>query len=214
MIALATTDDWTAAQVQITVGGTDVYTFGAAENDAATAMDALVSWANANGSFGGAVFAWSFDRQTAEEAMQLTLECDTSFSASFDAEAQTLLGFSSSYSSTTSAAGPNSAAGTIYGQRVGERGYLIASDRDADAGGDGAAHTMVAAWTPRRPTLETIGGWVLPARVHQVVKAAASPRTAQVYDGSSWRAFRLGEVTISREGSALFRASFVARAEV
>ena len=146
--------------------------------------------------------------------MQLTLACDTSFSATFDAEAQTLLGFSASYSSTTSAAAPNSAAGTIYGQQVAERGYLIASDRDADAGGDGATETMVAAWTPRRPTLETMGGWVLPARVHEVVKAAASPRTAKVYDGSNWRTFRLGEVTISREGSALFRASFVARAEV
>ena len=214
MIAFATSDDWTAAQVQVTVGGTDVYTFGADETDASTAMDALVAWANANGAFGGAVFAWSFDRQTAEEAMQLTLTCDTSMSLSFDAEAQTLLGFSASYSSTNSAAAPNSAAGTIYGQRVAERGYLIASDRDADAGGDGATETMVAAWTPRRPTLATAGGWVLPARVHEVVKAAASPRTARVYDGTSWRTFQVGGVTIERVGGALFRASFVARAEV
>lgn len=214
MIAFVTDDDWTAAQVTITATGTDSYTFAADENDANSAMTALVDWANANATFAGAVFSWSFDRHDAQSGAQVTLSCDTSFSATFDAEAQTLLGFSASYSSTTSAAAPNSAAGTIYGARSGFRQHILSPDRDASTAGNGTAAPTVSAWRPFRPRVEELGDWSLPARVRDVMASATNPRTAYVYDGGFWRGYAVGEVVRERVGASLFRVSFACLGEV
>jgi len=215
MIAFSTSDDWTAAQVTVTATGTDTYTFGAAEDDAVTAMDALVVWANGNGSFSGAVFGWSYDRHTAQSAMQLTLACDASMSLTFNAAAQSLLGFAASYSSTMTAAAPNAAAGTLYGAHVAERGHVTAAEREADATGHGATATTVSAWHPTRPRVAHLGDWSLPARARDVVAAAASPRRAKLHvGGSAWTEHAIGAVTRSRAGASLFRVELIALAEV
>lgn len=234
MLAIETQDDWSAAELTVTVGAwVETWTCPATAISARAAIDDFVGWANdfARGWFGFALFSWSWQRNASDGGAKLVL---TNSGGVWDllpnAAAQTLLGLPAAAAVLT-VTGTTSAAGTWAPARDGVvplrggREWL----RDAgEASGVGAVRRGVPALAPWLAICQAVVEARDAARLTAILATASSPRRAWLRlanvprasesvvapgDSTGWRWVALGEVRRSQRTVSLWSVTLDVQGE-
>lgn len=200
MVYVATTDNW-AFSVTVTVGAyaAQTYTNSASNNNAHLASQALLTYLNAAARPWFGVVTWQLAAsRSSTSGTRYTYGCGNIFTLS--GGAATCLGLAAG-AYAGSATSTTDAAGSWYPKvRPSVRSYARYVDT-GDANGAGAVRPGSPGASLYRPSVEAIGTGTDAARLAMVLKAAASPRIASVYQAATdrWLSLSLGEVQRSRE---------------
>lgn len=199
MLALETSQAWTAISLQATIGGI-THTFApTTERDAKTLMDSLATWVAAQ--WAGKSLSWSWSRDPLTGGAILSMHCSHTVALVPNATATSLLGFTTitaqDLTASTAAAGTWAPTVRISVQRDLRR--LEAGD----GCGNGAIRPGVPALAGREPKVEAVGTALDAARLAGLLSVASNPRRAQILQVHTglWVEVALGQVSRSPEGA-------------
>lgn len=204
MLSIRTSDDWSAATVTFDDGGGPVaINIGADSRSAYDAMTQIVDEAAVNH---GGSWSWSWAAQSDRGAL-ITITAGVAVSATFNAAAQSLLGFSASYGSGTTIAAASSAKGTLDpAVQLSVRGAWGTLPGDETAGGTGALRMGSPGVSMFALKVATALDAVGTGRLQSVLDAARNPRQGWLYQehigGGTWRLAALGEFALSHNRRA------------
>lgn len=205
LIAIDNRDAWTAATVTANPGaGAQTFTPSASVYNALQWLQEFVAW------FGSAfsdTASWSF-AANADHSAVIVVSVDQVYTWTASSSAQSLLGIASGASSaefeldgakTTWADGSRSLAFGAY------RNALTWDDASSGTGASGGSSLGAGV---KRPILSGLTGARGAWRLSEISRAARSPRSITIYDGSTFVAMSLGAATRQRSRPGIYRIEF------
>jgi len=208
VIALFTTDAWSAISIDFDDGG-GVQTYAAAANEPTDAYSLavdLLDWLQTN--FPGDGWGWTWARDTTTGGATLTYSADSNYDITPNATAQSLMGTAAAYVGVSTFGGLH--AGTVAPLGPWSVTLWYASSAGGGvASGSGAVRNACPGTAPIAPKLECVGEHVDAARWTAEAARFATRRRAYVYDlgNDAWRLVSVGAVSTTHREPTLVRLS-------
>lgn len=215
MIAVATVDAWTTAQITLDDGlGAQSWSPLADQNDAKTAADAFTQWVDFT--FGDST-SWEWARHT-DGSARLTFALPNGYTMTTNAAAQSILGADASGGPGMTSTDWTSPAGSIAPSTPEASPYVDHYMRTVRGAGmaaaSGVARAQIGGTAPYAPRVRWAAYAVDTERLRAVLADAASPRQANIYGGTviGWFLASLGRVDVRKRGPGLWRVTAEVRA--